>query len=173
MSRAYRVQWSTASTTITATDHCRLELDLLGILPQGQMLDLLRGALVSRGWERQADGALTTTEGEVSVRLAADGSGVELRRTQAHTASGRGTSEASARSAAEQAADSARGDLKTRVARALMAAEPTVRAELHQALQEVYVEALKQKAASLGQVEGMVENQLPDGEIEVVIKVRA
>ncbi len=173
MSRAYRVRWSHASTTITADDRCRLELDLLGILPQGEMIDLLRGVLQERGWRPGDGGALETREGEVTVQLVADGSGIELSHGASHTASARATNDAAAREQSIRRAEESRETLETRIHRELVAAEPAVRATLHQALQEVYVRALKEKAASLGQIEGMVENQLPDGEVEIVIKVRA
>jgi hypothetical protein len=41
-----------------------------------------------------------------------------------------------------------------------------------EAIQRVYVEALKRKAASMGEVESLHETRGSDGEYEVTIKVR-
>ncbi len=62
--------------------------------------------------------------------------------------------------------------LASQATAALTAAEPDVRTRLGEVIQRVYVEALKRKAAQLGQVTGMQETTLPNGEREVTIKVR-
>ncbi|MBX2803530.1 MAG: hypothetical protein KTR31_37965 [Myxococcales bacterium] len=173
MSRAYRVRWSHASTTVTAADHCHLELDLLGILSQGDMLDLLRAVLKERGWTEDDDGTVRIQQGKVDVTLAPDGSGLDIRLSDERQVHGRATSQSEAQKQADRAAERSQSELEQDVARQLVAAEPEARAALHEALQEVYVRALKRKAHSMGEVQGIAENTLDDGQIEVVIKVKA
>jgi hypothetical protein len=174
MSRGYVVRWLTESQTITAADHCKLDIDLLGILPEGDMVDLLKRSLVAAGWRETEDGLVSPDQsGGVLIRLAPDGRSLEIRLSAQDTVQGRGITQESAAQSAARAAERSQGRLESQVAAALVRAEPGVRAQLNQVLQGVYIEALKKKAQSLGQLQSVQENRNADGEIEVVIKVRA
>jgi hypothetical protein len=174
MSRGYVVRWLTESQTVTAADHCKLDIDLLGILPEGDMIDLLERELVAAGW-RETDEGLVAPEqdGAIVARLSPDGRSLEIRLSAQHTVKGTGTTQEEARRDATRAAQSSQGKLESQVAAALLRAEPAVRSQLQQVLQSVYIEALKKKAQSLGQLQSVQETRNADGEIEVVLKVRA
>ena len=46
MSRAYRVNWVTASSTVTTSDTLTVGVSLLGILPEAEMAAMLRDELI-------------------------------------------------------------------------------------------------------------------------------
>jgi hypothetical protein len=173
MSRGYRITWVAASRTVTTEDCVKISVSLLEILPGGEMLDLLRDELARDGWTRQDDGAMTTTVGEAEVRLEPDGKTLTLRRETTQTVNVQGTSADDAAKRAADAAESATRIERGAIEAALTAAEPDVRARLNEAVQRVYLEALRKKAATLGQIESVRESTSPDGEYEVTIKVRA
>lgn len=172
MSRGYRVTWLTQSRTVTASDHCKLDIDLLGILPEGDMVDLLRAQLEASGWKRKGQN-LELAVGEVVAALSEDGRSVEIRLQATARASGRGFTQEEASDRADRDAAALKGQLEKEVAQKLMRAEPAVREKINAVLKEVYVEALKRKAQTLGALQSVQETQTADGEIEVTIKVRA
>lgn len=173
MSRGYQVRWLTESRTITAADHCACDIDLLGILPEGDMVDLLKTRLAASGWKAGADGQLETTLGAVSAVLSQDGRKVELRLQSERTVTGRAETASGAARSADAAAKTEQGSLQSEVVLQLMRAEPEVRARIQSVLKEVYIEALKKKAQSLGSVQSISETEGADGEIELVIRVTA
>ena len=115
---------------------------------------------------------MTRKSGEVEVTLSPDGRTVTARATAARQVTSRATSEAQAATRLEEAGKRAERDLAQEVARRLGAQEGEIRGELQAALQKVYVEALRQKAASMGQIESVHEGRGADGELELTIKVR-
>ncbi len=78
MSRGYRIRWAqpvwhNASTTVESGDAISMDVGMLEILPEGEMLALLRERLAEEGWTSGEDGSMQTTVEGVEVKLAADG----------------------------------------------------------------------------------------------------
>jgi hypothetical protein len=174
MSRAYRVEWVVVGRNVSTRDEVKMSVSLLGILPEGEMVALLRSELEQAGWTALPDGEMQRDGGKdgVSVRLAADGKTVTLSLKEQREVQARGTDKDSAKQNLESAGQSAEDQMKAQIGRKLAALEPDVRAELDTAVQRVYVGALKQKAASLGRVESVQETTGADGAYEVTIKVK-
>ena len=177
MSRGYRISypvpvWRNVSAHVESADACAMDVGLLDILPEADMLALLRDRLEDDGWSPGADGSLSKKFGPVTAELAPDGKSVTVKAVAKKDVEARGTDDAQANSRLTQAKKDAERELTKSVGKALAAAEGDVRANVQAALQKVYVEALKRKAASLGEIEGMVENRGDNGELELTIKVR-
>src|SRR5262245_14912383 len=82
MSRAYRIKVrESLRKVVRASDHICTQVELLGILPADQMAQLLAAELERRGFQRQGDRVVRTTDGitvavdvasgEVTVQAAA------------------------------------------------------------------------------------------------------
>ena len=172
MSRAYRVTWVTVASNVTADDRLNMKLSLLGILPEAEMAELLRQELERQGWKREEGGGMRGAVQGLDASLAPDGSSVTVSASAAGDVSARGVNRDDAKVALERAEGAARDALKADIAKKLTAAEPDLRASMGEAIQRVYVEALKRKAASMGTVESLQETRGSDGGYEVTIKVR-
>lgn len=177
MSRGYRIAypapvWRNVSTSVEGTDAVAMDVGLLDILPEAEMLDLLRARLRESGWAVGDGGALTRKLGEVVAELAPDGRTITVRVALKRDVTARGSDDAQANARLEQAKADATRAIARELSQKVIAAEADVRAEVQAALQKVYVEALKKKAASLGEIEGMQESRGADGELELTIKVR-
>lgn len=172
MSRAYRVTWVTVASNVSTDDTLTMNLSLLGILPEDEMAALLREELERQGWKRGDGGALTGEVKGLDAALSPDATRVIVTARAEGDVSARGTSPDDAKAALERAEGAARDELKAGAAKRLTAAEPDLRAAMGEAIQRVYVEALKRKAASMGAVESLQETRGGDGAYEVTIKVR-
>lgn len=182
MSRGYRIRISDpnwrpvtyhdASRQVETTDAIEMDVGMLEILPEGAMTALLREQLAAAGWSEEKDNSMARQFGEVAVTLSPDGRTVTVRAAASKQVTTRATSEAQAASKLDAAGKRAERDLAQEVARRLGAHEGEIRGELQAALQKVYAEALRQKAASMGQIESVHEGRGADGELELTIKVR-
>lgn len=173
MSRGYRVSWVSASGRVEGEDALSLSLCLLNILDAGEMDALLREELAAAGWSRDGRGALTRELSDgVTATLAPGADAVVATATTVRKVSAQGTDAASAEAALREAEAREQEDAKARSARRLAAIEPELRGIVGEAVQRVYVRALKQKAASMGTVESVREGTDAAGEYEVTIKVR-
>jgi hypothetical protein len=177
MSRAYRIRVrESISQELSASDEVCADLEILEILPGEQMAELLAGELKTRGFEEK-DGKLVRTRdgvsvsvdpnsGEVTVRAEA-GEKVELETEK----EGWGYDDIGpqAKHVRKELAAEAKLDLERRAARQqerlqgeatqkLEAALIEARKELNDAVNAVTREALKQKAAQLGQIKEMTED---------------
>ena len=172
MSRAYRVNWVTASSTVTTSDTLTVGVSLLGILPEAEMAAMLRDELTRAGWSRGEDGTLTKALGELTATLDAGAAKVTVTASAENAVSARGRNKGDADTQLLEARSKERERLLTGLAKRLSAAEPDLRAKMGEAVQRVYVEALHKKAASMGTIESVHEGTGSDGEYEVTIKVR-
>jgi hypothetical protein len=172
MSRAYRVNWVTASSTVTTSDTLTVGVSLLGILPEAEMAAMLRDELTRAGWSRGEDGTLTKALGELTATLDAGAAKVTVTASAENAVSARGRNKGDADTQLVEARSKERERLLTELAKRLSAAEPDLRAKMGEAVQRVYVEALRKKAASMGTIESVHEGTGSDGEYEVTIKVR-
>jgi hypothetical protein len=176
MSRGYRIEvpLQVARGTVTASDTLCIGIDVLPILPDDGMRDIVKQTLKDRGWKEAKDGTLEKPLGEGAVAvLEKDGKTVTVRLETSQDVQRQGRTDQEAKAALDSRKDAAEKEAKARATRALARAEPAVRSELDDAVQKVYVEALKKKAASMGSVESLQETKSADGSIEITIKVKA
>jgi hypothetical protein len=177
MSRAYRIRVKESiSQDLSASDEVCSDLEILEILPGDQMADLLKKELADRGFEEE-DGKMVRTKdgvsvsvdpksGEVSVK-SETGEKVELETEK----EGWGYDDVGPRSQQirKQLSEQAKAELERRAQRhqdrlqgeateRLEGAMAEVRKELNDAVNSVTREALKQKAAQLGQIKEMTED---------------
>lgn len=172
MSRAYRVTWINVAGSVTSSDSLTMKVSLLGILAEGEMAALLRDELARDGWTREADGTMSGVVQGLDATLDASATAVTVRASAERDVTARGADDDAARKALADAEARTREGLQTDVTRKLSAAEPDLRAAMGEAIQRVYVEALRRKAASMGEVESELQTRSADGEYEVTIKVR-
>lgn len=189
MSRAYRITVrESLQKDLSASDEVCSNLEILEILPQEQMADLLRGELQGRGFEdvggklvRTENGVTVTVDpksGDVGVKAeAADsielkaerddwgyddaGPGEEMirRRAQEHL-----------KLDLERRASQQQAQLQSEATEKLEGAMEDVRKELGQAINRVTAEALKKKAASIGQIKQMTEDPA-SGSLTITVEV--
>jgi hypothetical protein len=177
MSRAYRIRVKeSVRQDLSASDEVCADLEILEILPGDQMAELVARELKQRGYEEK-DGKLVKTKdgvtvtvdpksGEVTVK-AEEGEHVELATEKEGWAyddvGPRG------QTVRKQLSDQAKAELERRAERQqeklqgeateqLEGAVGEVRKELNDAVNAATREALKQKAAQLGQIKEMSED---------------
>lgn len=185
MSLSYRVTLQ-VKEVVGADDKTVHQLDLREILSQEEMRDLLRQSLKSRGFEEGEGNTLTRKEegGEVitvdldslemSTELedASEVSGNVDAWGDAETRQGaKRQAEDSARRQADAMVERGRQDVQRRVTQQLAEGEKDRLEEMNEVLQDVYAEALKQKARRMGEVVDQHEGTNENGEYELVIKV--
>lgn len=193
MSQCYRVQLKASiSRCVEAEDSVSYPLDLTCILPEPDMQSLLKDALIRQGWTADATSGnvfhKTGPNGEdLSVDLEAMTVTARLERKSEVKAevevTGRGQSQDQANkdaqrelrdrgnAAGDQIAEAGARSLQREVREALLAGDEARRSELHGLLQEVYAEALKQKAGQLGTVMEVQESTNAEGNYELTIRV--
>lgn len=191
MSRAYRIRVSERmQRVLKAEDHVSSQLELLEILPPDQMAALLEEELLKRGFEKQENNELVreanglkvsvdTATGTITVHSElAESVDLEAKREGLADTDWR---EAGRRKVEEQLRDQLQEDLEKQAdqrARHLQKkatdqlerALADVQGELDQSINRVTAEALKRKAASLGQIKQLTED--PDnGNMTIVLEV--
>lgn len=173
MSRGYQITWANATATITCEDTLEVKLDALSILPEDEMNVLLRDALVKDGWTRQEDGSLTLAIGDAVAVLPADGKIIQVSMQKTQEVNARSyEGQEKANEELEKVKETTTAKETHKIASQLLALEPTIRQRINEMIQGVYLEALKRKAASMGEISGIQENLGSDGTLEVTIKVR-
>lgn len=179
MSRCYRVRQTvrvkdSIDRDIRACDEICTELEILGILPPEQMTELMRVALRNRGFEAEDDGRMVRRENGLEVRVNPETGEVSIRLEQSESVHVEGKKETSVygnpteqqredlqrrlREELEQQASRETEGLQRQVSEALEAALGEVGRELEQVVNEVTREALKQKAAQLGNIKELSED---------------
>ncbi len=189
MSRAYRIRVSeTLTRTLRAEDSVSTHLELLEVLPPEQMAELLREELKRRGFGDQKgelvrqDGDLTTTvdpvTGTVTVRSRA-AQDLELEGNREGLAyDDLGPGEKNVRKALQQQlkqdlekqAEHEQGRLQQQATERLEGHLADLSGELNQAVNRVTAEALKRKAAQIGQIKELTEDP-QSGSLTIKIEV--
>lgn len=172
MSRGYVVNWVTVRNTINAGDQIKIAVELMPIIAEGDMSSLLQQQLEADGWKRQSDGSMQLEQNGVRATIDKDCKEITVSLEKKREVMARGLSDAEAKKALDGVNTAAEEALKKELVRELTKAEGDIRANVDKAIQRVYVEALKKKAASIGTIEGMQESRRDDGEYEIVIRVR-
>jgi hypothetical protein len=189
MSRAYRIRVrESVQRVIRAEDHVSTRLELLDILPPEAMAGILAEELERRGYQRQggsvskSDRGVTVTvevaTGTVTVRAEADERLVlqEERETLGDT----DWSDARKTQIEQNLKQQVQGELEERAIEkeARLQKEITsrleqelgdVRKELDGAVNRVTAEALKQRAAQIGEIKQITEE--PNGSLTIVVEV--
>jgi hypothetical protein len=191
MSRAYQIKLSESQDkVICAEDHISTELELLNILPAEQMGALLGAELTKEGFEVQ-DGSATKVDGDVSVVVDLDSLKVTVRAQTSEEVtlkaekSGRYYNDEGVNRNKKAAEKRLKGELKkelvaeeekqtsklqNKTTDELQEALCDVRDELDKAINRTTAEALKQKAAQLGEIKEITEDH-ETGSLTIVIDV--
>jgi hypothetical protein len=189
MSRAYRIRVRESLTrVIHAHDQVSTQLELLEVLPREQMAEMLAGELETRGFQRQGRSAVRASRG-VTVEVELDTGLVHVRAEASREVTVDGEKEGrafddmgpQAAKVTEELRKELRQDLKRRagehggklqseVADRLEGELADLRKELNQAVNRVTAEALKRKAAQIGQIKEISEDQAA-GSLTIVLEV--
>jgi hypothetical protein len=189
MSRAYRIRVrESVVKVVRAHDRINTQLEVLEILPANQMGELLAQELAKRGFERaddvvvRAQDGVTVTvdprtgtvtvqaEGAEEVELEAEKEGRSHDEAGAHAASVRKGLQEAARKELEEQAKREAARLQSQVTDRLEGALGDLRRELDQAVNRVTAEALKRKAAQMGQIKELTEDP-QSGSLTIVVEV--
>lgn len=189
MSRAYRIRVSESlSRTLKAEDSVSTQLELLEILPAGEMAELLQRELKERGYH-ECEGAMVREEGDIATIVEPATGTVTVRakaeRDETVTAEQEsigyddvGPSEKTIReslrrkmqSELEKSADQRAKKLQNETTKALEAKLVDLQKELNETVNRVTAEALKRKAAQLGQIKSISEDQ-STGSLTITVEV--
>ncbi len=189
MSRSYRVSVKdSARRTIRAEDRVSTGLEILEVLPPEQMAGLLRDELERRGFEKQGE-MLVRRDGGVTIRV--DPATGTVTVAAAETAQVAVEAEKHGRAfddygpsathvkqqlrgelkqELEQKIDQKKEALQSQVTDKLEGRLSDLRQELDQVVNRVTAEALKRKAAQLGQIKEMTEDPQA-GALTIVVEV--
>jgi hypothetical protein len=189
MSRAYRIRVrESLSRVVTAKDGVSTRLEILEILPAGQMAELLARELEGRGFERQGevlarteDGVTVTVEpatgtvtvqveGAEQVDLECEQEGRSYNETGPALDHVRKELQAAARKGLEKQAEREAAQLQSKLTDQLEGMLADLRKELDQAVNRVTAEALKRKAGQLGQIKELTEDP-ENGSLTIVVEV--
>jgi hypothetical protein len=191
MSRAYRVKVSESlSRVLKASDHVSTQMQILEVLPREAMAEILEAELKKRGFQNK-DGKLVREEkggitisvdpGTATVTVAAEGSeGVRLSGSREGWADddwgrrgGETVKEAlkdEVRKDLERKAEKKTEELQKKVTDKLEGKLLDLRKELDAIVNKVTADALKQKAASLGSIKSITEDEA-NGSMTIVLEV--
>ena len=189
MSRAYRIfVRDTLRAVIRAEDRIETRLEILPILPVERMARLLAKQLEQQGYNCDeapdqavfTDGDLRVTvclgSGEVRIELDS-AEGVELTAEHERRVEDGGQREQAEQQLQEEVrerlqgeADARQRELQANVSSRLEAALGDVLADLDRGVNRATAEALKEKAAQLGQIKEVVEGE-DDGSLTIVLEV--
>lgn len=189
MSRAYRIRVrESLKRVLHAHDRVSTQLELLEVLPAEQMAGLLAEELQRRGFQSQGD-VLVRTENGVTVTVnpqtgtvtveaqAAENVHLEAAREDrafddmgVHAAKVQEDLEHKVREDLENQAARGTAELQGQVTQRLEKELGELRRELDNAVNRVTAEALKQKAAQIGQIKEMTEDPQA-GSLTIVVEV--
>jgi len=190
MSRAYRISVKeSVNRVIKAEDKVSTHLEILEVLPPEQMGELLARELEKRGFERQGDvlvrkeedGITITVDprtGEVTVSAEAAEQVEAEKEVHGSAYDDVGPSAKAVREQLKQEAqkklekevEDKRSGLQSKVTDKLEGELSDLKQELDQVVNRVTAEALKQKAASMGQIKEMTEDP-QTGNLTIVVEV--
>lgn len=179
MSRAYRITVKESVTReVKAGDEISTQLELLDILPPESMAELLREELKKRGFTEQDDGTLTRKTGQVTVTADPCTGEIAVKSEAKEDVTIEGSKDANAwddvgpsrEAVAGKAREQLRKELDKRIEREQerlqTEATDTLEQELHdlqpeigEIVNKVTREALKQKAAQLGTITELAEDE--------------
>jgi hypothetical protein len=189
MSRAYRIRVrESLARVIRARDQVASQLELLEVLPREQMAELLGEQLAGRGFRREGRTAVRNHDG-IRVEVELESGAVCVRAEASREVNLEGEKEGRAfddmgphagkvardlRQALQQdlekKAEEHAGRLQTEVTDRLESELIDLRQELNQAANRATAEALKRKAAQLGQIK-QINEDAEAGSLTIVLEV--
>lgn len=178
MSRAYRITVKESVTReIKAGDEISTQLELLEILPPESMAEMLREELKGRGFKETDDGTLRRKDGTITVTVDPCNGEISVKSEAAENVTVEGTKDASAwddvgpdrQTVSGKAREQLRKELDKRIDREQERLQTKATDELEKHLHDlqpeiaevvnkVTREALKQKAAQLGTITEIAED---------------
>jgi hypothetical protein len=190
MSRAYRIRVrESLRRFINAEDHVSTQLELLELLPAEQMAELLADELLRAGFERRGkkmvrqqkelvieidpESAHVTVRAETAAEIDIQGERQAVLDRQGNRQTNKKAEEAARQELREDLAKKAAGKQEALVGEAskkLQEGLADVRRELDQIVNRVTAEALKKKAAQIGQVREVSEDRA-NGSLTIVLEV--
>jgi phosphopantothenoylcysteine synthetase/decarboxylase len=188
MSRSYRIAVKESiNRVIRAEDRVSTQLEILEVLPPEQMGALLAEELEKKGFEKQGEvmvrknkGVTITVNpetGQVTVTAeASEKMEAEVEKEgRAYDDAGVGAKavreqlKKQAKDDLEKKAEEKKAGLQTKVTDRLEGELRDIRGELDQVVNKVTAEALKRKAATMGQIKEMTEDET--GNLTIVVEV--
>jgi hypothetical protein len=190
MSRAYRIRVrESLQRVIRASDHVSTQLEVLEILPADQMAQLLAEELERTGFRRRGKSLIRRQQGitieidpasatvtvhaevEEDVTLEAEKSAV-LDRDAGRDFGDKAKKAAQAdlRKELEQKSDRKQAEVQQQATEKLEGTLADLRQELNQVVNRVTADALKTKAAQIGQIREMTEDR-ESGALTIVLEV--
>lgn len=189
MSRAYKIKVAeSVSKVIRADDHVSTQLEMLEILPCDQMADLLAEELVKQGFKRQG-GKVVRTDGDITIEVDLESGTVSVRAEASKEVEVKGeksgygyddagpSNKAQKKKLTEQLKNELEGkvdkkeeQLQQKVTDQLEKQLRNLRDELDKAVNRATAEALKQKAARIGQIKELTEDP-ETGSLTIVVEV--
>ena len=190
MSRAYRITVKESVTReIKAGDEISTQLELLEILPPEAMGQLLREELKGRGFAENDDGTLSRTDGNITVTVDPCNGEVTVKAEAKEDVTVEGTKDASAwedagptrQAVSDKAREQLRKDLDKKIDREQERLQTQATDELEKHLHDlqpeigevvnkVTREALKQKAAQMGTIKEISEDD-QSGSMTIKVEV--
>lgn len=191
MSRAYRLKVSeSCRRVLRGSDHVSTQLEILDVLPRQAMSSLLAKELVAQGFEEEFEGEYSRSEKGVTVRVVAatgeviveaevsSDEEIEVSRTGTYFDETNKKQREELKKNLEQQAEEALEDeaqrreqkLVNKATDQLEQALTDVQGELNKVVNRVTATALKQKAAQLGEIKEMTEDE-ESGSLTIVLEV--
>ena len=189
MSRSYRVRVKeSANRVLRAEDRVSTCLEIIEVLPPEQMTGLLRDELKKRGFVEEGDklvrrdkGVVITVDPETAtvtvsaeasqhVELEAERNGSAFDDVGPDAKQVRAGLKKEAREEIDRKAKEKTAELQSKVTDKLEGKLSDVRKELDEVVNRVTAEALKRKAASMGQIKEMTEDPQA-GSLTIVVEV--
>lgn len=167
-------------------DVVEIPVTVLPLLEGDGMQSTLRDVLAGMGWSKNPDGSLGKSFGEVEATLSPDAKTVTVKARAKTTVTVKGTAtgtkgdekelekkaETEAKRLLAEGKDKAQAELARQNVETLTREERGVRAELQQALNRTYRDALERRARQMGEVESLREQGDDRGSYEVTVVVR-
>jgi len=188
MSRAFRVKVSESMRkVIRASDHVSSQLEVLRILPDEDMAVLIAAELEKQGFEREGDDCVREEDGvritvhlptatvkvesqaEEEVELKVERSDITYDDVGPSVEDVRARLKEQAGADLEKSATAKTDDLQKQVTDKLEAELAGIRQQLDTAVNRATAEALKIKAAQLGQIKEIHEEE--NGSLKIVVEV--
>jgi hypothetical protein len=189
MSRSYRISVrECVNRVIKAEDSISTQLEILEVLPPEQMAGLLADELEKEGYRRdgnilvkEVDGvtvSIDAEKGEVTVsaeaseatKVEGEMQGRAYDDVGPHASQVRDNLREELKRKLEKNVEDKKGALQSKVTDQLEGQLSDLREELDQVVNRVTAEALKRKAASLGQIKEMTEDP-QTGSLTIVVEV--
>ena len=188
MSRIYRIALTESTRRhVRVEDGVRTHLQILDVLPRPQLADLLRKALIEKGFEADPEGDLVRVEadgievrvdcatGQVDLTLATD---AELERKITREVAldtdwgeeGKTRARAAIRQGLEQEIDDEAEAMRDTLTKRLEGRLGDLRVELDKITNRVIADGLKIRAGQLGQIVE-VDDRLEEGSITIKVKL--